>query len=228
MSDRLGDLVGDHQPDQHRRREHQQRHGREHQRERNLQPGPVMLQPLILRDRRLGPLHVRKDRGVDRPLDHEHQRRRRIQLDHRLFQRRVRLAGHHNLAGSSGGDHTRRRQCRAQTREQPGGGDNLLGHRLENHRLRQPAFGGLRHQKRSKPIGVTKEDRAVQRQLIGDRQGVEPDVVGMFLQVALRHLAAFIQRRLHPLVEPGLDADVEEHGGEDRDQDRRHRRDAAE
>ena len=38
-----------HQPDQHRRRQHQQRHQREDPGEGDLQPGPVLVQPLVFR-----------------------------------------------------------------------------------------------------------------------------------------------------------------------------------
>ena len=58
--------------------QHQQRHDGEDPGEGDLQPGPVLIQPLVFRHRLLGALHVAQDLRIDRPADHQHQRRRRI------------------------------------------------------------------------------------------------------------------------------------------------------
>jgi hypothetical protein len=66
------------------------------------------------------------------------------------------------------------------------------------------------------------------RQRVGHRDRVELDLVIMLGEVALRDLRALSQCRLYPLVEPGLNAVVEEDDGEGGDEYGRQGRDQAE
>ena len=78
-SDRPRDLVGQHQADQHGRQQHQQRDDGEDPGEGDLQPGAVIVEPLVFGDRLFRARHVLEDLRIDRPADHQHQRRRRIE-----------------------------------------------------------------------------------------------------------------------------------------------------
>ena len=96
--DRPGDLVGDHQADQHRRQQHEQCDDREDPGEGDLQPRPVLVQPLVFRHRLLGACMCSRICRIDRPADHQHQRRRRIELHHGAHARAVAGRQHHDVA----------------------------------------------------------------------------------------------------------------------------------
>ena len=99
--------------------------------------------------------------------------------------------------------------------------------RAENFRFRQAAFGDLHFEVIGELVRVAEEHPPL-REVAGHGQRVQPDVVVMFGEIALRDLVALVERGLHTLVEPSLDAEIEEDDGEDRDQDGRHGGDAAE
>ena len=208
MPDRPGDLVGDDQPETDQRREHQQRQDRDDQREGNLQPGAVFGKALILRHRLLRSVHMVENRRVDRLFDHQHHRLGRVELDDRLLHRAVKPGDDRNLPGLRKGDIPLRRApsppCPA---NRPAGDDHLAGIRAENHRLGQPPHSNLLVQIGFERIRVAEEIIADLRQIARHRQRIQPDVVVMLGKIALRDLVALIQRRLDPLVEPGLNAD---------------------
>ena len=98
-ADRAGDLIGHDQADQRRREQHQQSDDGENPGEGDLQPGAVLVEPLILRHRLLGAGHVAEDFRIDRPADHQQQRRRGVQPHHRADPRAVAGVDHRHVAG---------------------------------------------------------------------------------------------------------------------------------
>ncbi len=227
-ADRPGDLVCDDEADQHRRHQHQQRDQAEDQHQGDLQAGAVLVEPLVLGDRFLVALHVVEDARIDRPLDHQHQRRQGVDLGQRPHLGVAVVAEHGGvprarLVDGAGGDRTKAERC-----HHPRRGDHLVADRLEDDRRVEAAQRRLRRQDLGERVGVAGQDATGVGEVVGHAQRVGADVVAVLLDVALARLQALLKGGAHPVVEPGLHAEIEEYGRKDGDDDRRRHRDDAE
>ena len=169
-----------------------------------------------------------EDRRIHRPADHQHQRRRRIEPHHRLHARAVAGGQHHDVAAL----HLRRdalgRQLDPHAGEQSGRGEHLPGQRIVDHRLGEAAQRRLRAQHLDEHRWIGGQELAGARQVVRHFQRDRADIVAVFVQVAARDLQQLGHRLADRIVEPGLDAEMEERDGEARHQDGGRHRHAAE
>ncbi len=183
-ADRAGDLIGHHQPDQHRGRQHQQGDDGEDPGKRYLQPGSIFIQAVVSGDRLLRLLHVGQDLRIDRPADHQHQRRRGFQLHDGANPRAIVGVQHRHVAGPRPFRGPGRRRFGAHALEHAGGGHDLSGDRLEDHRLGQAAQRGLRRQQFREGGRIGAQKGAGAGDVVAHFQRDRADVVAVLLQIA--------------------------------------------
>ncbi len=100
-------------------------------------------------------------------------------------------------------------------------GGGVVDHRLGQSAQRRLLAEDLReHAGRGEQV----DPRAVE--VVGHLERDGSDIVAMLVEIAACHLERAVQCRAYRVVEPGLDAEMEEGDGEHRDQDRRGDRDA--
>ncbi len=212
-ADRAGDLVRHHQPDQHRRRQHQQRHQGEDQREGDLQPGAVLVQPVVFGDRLLGRAHVRRGSAgsTGRPIISISggvefsctTARTRVAVVGVRAPPRRRCAPARSPSAAAG-----RRRARRTARPRPSPARSPARRSPpRSGRAARSAWPALRR----RPLGRSAEELPGPRQVVGHAParrrgcccGAPPGSRG-------RPAATLVQRGADRVVEPGLDAEMEE------------------
>ena len=156
----------------------------------------------------------RKIGGIDRSLDHHHERRGRVELHQGADLGRGIVAKHRHLSCTRRIEGPRRDLAGTDARHEPGARHHLAGGRHEDHRLVQAAQGGLAGENLSERVRVLEHQAAGPLEVGLHAERVGLDGVPMFGEVALRGLQALLERRADPVIEPALDAQREPGGGD--------------
>ena len=99
---------------------------------------------------------------------------------------------------------------------------------VEDDRLGQRSHGGLSSHDLVEQGPVPDQPGGFSVEIIGHGERIGAKDLLMLMQVGSRNGSGFVDRRLDPLAEPGLDADIEEKRRKRCDDDRRHDRQQAE
>ncbi len=99
---------------------------------------------------------------------------------------------------------------------------------VEHDGLGQLAHARLEIDDSVEQAGIALERHDVAAEILRHGQHVGADVLLVLVEIRLRHRDGFLQHRAHLCAEPGLQAEIEEQDGGERDDDGRHHGDEAE
>ena len=170
-----------------------------------------------------------QDPGIQRPADHQHEAGRDIQKRQRPHAGLALAGNYRDLAGAELFQRPGGRQVHHPARDEARLRHHLPEARFHHQRLRQAADGGLGRQHPLEGRWVMGEEDLRRPVQVGrHRQRIDADLVAMVVEPGAGGDERGFERAADPVAEPGLDAEVEEHRREGRDDQRRHHRHHAE
>ena len=202
----------------------QQHHQPEDDHEYDLNVLEAIFQAFVLARRHLDAFDVVEDARVDEPPDQQVGVDEPVEPDHRAHAVLLARGKHDDFAPVGQFHGLRRGQFEFQRKAELGPGKNPAA-AVHHQGLGQRAQRRLRRENLAEASRITHQRRRVAVQVVGHGEGVGANTLPVFMKVGAGHLLGLVERRAHPLVEPGFDAQVEEHPREHGDQDcRGHRR----